>query len=42
MLQRGRPLLYLVFVVAIVILYFPCRWFAGLKARHRNPWLKYL
>jgi len=40
--QWSLPLLYLVFVVAIVILYFPCRWFAGLKARQRNPWLKYL
>jgi hypothetical protein len=36
------PLLYLVFVVAIVILYFPCRWFAELKARRRDQWLSYL
>jgi uncharacterized membrane protein len=26
-------LLYLVFVIAVVLLYFPCRWFAELKAR---------
>jgi len=35
-------LLYLVWVVAIVLLYFPCRWFADLKARKRDWWLKYL
>src|SRR5262249_30513512 len=29
-------LLYLVFVVAVMILYFPCRWFAGLKARNKD------
>jgi len=36
------PLLYLVFAVAIVILYFPCRWFAELKARRSDKWLSYL
>ena len=36
------PLLYLVFAVAIGLLYLPCRWFAGLKARRRDPWLSYL
>lgn len=36
------PLLYLVFAVAIVLLYFPCRWFADLKARRRDWWLRYL
>jgi len=35
-------LLYLVWGVAIVLLYFPCRWFADLKARKRDWWLKYL
>ncbi|HEV8538154.1 MAG TPA: heparan-alpha-glucosaminide N-acetyltransferase domain-containing protein, partial [Bacteroidota bacterium] len=35
-------LLYVVWVVAIVILYFACRWFAGLKARRRDWWLSYL
>jgi uncharacterized membrane protein len=38
----GLPLLYLVFVIVIVLLYFPCRWFAGLKARHKWSWLRYL
>ena len=36
------PLLYLVTLIAIAILYVPCRWFADLKARRREPWLRYL
>ena len=36
------PLLYLVFAVAIALLYFPCRWFAQLKARRSDKWLSYL
>jgi hypothetical protein len=36
------PLLYLVFAVAIVILCFPCLWFARLKARRSDWWLRYL
>jgi uncharacterized membrane protein len=36
------PLLYLVWAVAILILYFPCRWFAGLKSRRKDWWLSYL
>jgi len=35
-------LLYLVFIVDVVLLYFPCRWFAGVKARGRAKWLSYL
>jgi len=35
-------LLYLVFAIAIALLYLPCRWFADLKSRRRNPWLAYL
>ena len=35
-------LLYLVWWVAIVILYLACRWFAGLKARRRDAWLRYV
>ena len=35
-------LLYLVWVVAVVILYFACRWFVGVKARRRDWWLGYL
>ena len=35
-------LLYLVWLIAVVLLYFPCRWYADLKARRRDWWLKYL
>ena len=34
--------LYAVWAIAIVLLYFPCRWFAGLKARRKEWWLSYL
>lgn len=36
------PLLYLVWAVAITLLYFVCHWFADLKARRKDWWLKYL
>jgi uncharacterized membrane protein len=36
------PLLYLVFACTIAILYVPCRWFAGVKARSGAWWLRYL
>jgi uncharacterized membrane protein len=36
------PLLYAVWLLAIVILYFPCRWFADLKSRKKSRWLSYL
>lgn len=35
-------LLYLVWAIAIVVLYVMCRWYANLKARSRSPWLSYL
>ena len=35
-------LLYLVWALAIVLLYFPSRWYAELKARRSDWWLKYL
>ena len=35
-------LLYLVWGLAIVILYFACRWFADLKARRSEGWLKFV
>ena len=38
----GLPLLYLVWAVAIVMLYLPCRWFAGVKARRKDWWLSYV
>ncbi len=36
------PLLYLVWAVAIVLLYFASRWFAGFKASKEYWWLSYL
>jgi uncharacterized membrane protein len=37
----GLPLLYLVWGITIVLLYFPCRWFAEVKARRNDRWLRY-
>ena len=34
--------LYVVWALAIAILYVACRWFAGVKARRRDWWLSYL
>jgi uncharacterized membrane protein len=40
----GVPLwgAYLWWLAVVAILYFPCRWYAGVKARSRNPLLNYL
>ncbi|HTE43752.1 MAG TPA: heparan-alpha-glucosaminide N-acetyltransferase domain-containing protein [Gemmatimonadaceae bacterium] len=35
-------LLYVVWAIVVVALYFPCRWFAKLKAQKRSAWLSYL
>lgn len=36
------PLLYLVWAIAVVMLYGACRWYAGLKARRRDWWMKFV
>ena len=36
------PLLYLVYAVCLALLYFPCRWYAGLKAKRRSRLLSYV
>ena len=37
------PMVYFWFVVVVFLMYFPCRWFAGVKARHKDVWwLSYL
>ncbi|MBS1599902.1 MAG: DUF1624 domain-containing protein [Bacteroidetes bacterium] len=33
---------YLVWISVIIILYFPCRWYAKYKATHKNWWLSYV
>jgi uncharacterized membrane protein len=35
-------LLYLVFAVCVVALYFPCRWFARVRATSKTGWLSYV
>ena len=38
----GLGLLYLVFAIDVAILYVACRWFAAVKARRHDAWLRYL
>jgi uncharacterized membrane protein len=40
--QWSLTLLYAVFAVVIVLLYFPCRWFARVKSQGRAGWLRYI
>ncbi|MDB4914232.1 MAG: hypothetical protein JWM95_1876, partial [Gemmatimonadetes bacterium] len=35
-------LLYLVFVVDVCILYWPCRWFAVYRSEHRQSWVRFI
>jgi uncharacterized membrane protein len=39
---HGLPFIYAMWALAIVLLYFPCAWFADLKARRKDWWLSYL
>jgi uncharacterized membrane protein len=39
---HGLPFMYLMWLTAVMTLYFPCRWFAGLKQRRKDWWLSYL
>jgi len=36
------PVIYAVWIFVVAVLYFPCKWFAGVKARRRDWWLSYL
>lgn len=38
----GLGTLYVVWAVAVLLLYWPCRWFAELKIRRKDWWLRYL
>jgi uncharacterized membrane protein len=35
-------LLYLVYAICVLVLYFPCRWYAELRARKKSKWLSYI
>jgi uncharacterized membrane protein len=39
---HNLPFIYLMWITAVVILYFPCRWFMGVKQRRKDWWLSYL
>jgi uncharacterized membrane protein len=39
---HNLPFIYLMWLTTIVLLYFPCRWFAGVKRRRRDSWLGYI
>ena len=36
------PMLYLVTAIVVIVLYFPCRWFARQKVEARKPWMSFL
>lgn len=36
------PLLYLVWAIAVVLLYVPCRWYADVKGRRGSAWMRYV
>ena len=40
----GHPLwiVYFVWMLVIIILYFPCRWYSKYKATHKHWWLSYI
>jgi uncharacterized membrane protein len=38
----GLPSVYAAWAIVLAILYMPCHWFAGVKARHPGGWLAYL
>jgi uncharacterized membrane protein len=38
----GLPVVYLTWLAVVVLLYFPCAWFAGYRRRNKAWWLSYL
>jgi hypothetical protein len=38
---HGLRVVYLTWLVLLVILYFPCAWFAEYRRRHKAWWLSY-
>lgn len=41
-LGHGLPVVYCIWVIVVLSLYFPCRWFSRLTARRCDWWLSYL
>jgi uncharacterized membrane protein len=39
---HNLPYIYFIWALAVVMLYWPCRWWAGLKQRRKDWWLSYL
>lgn len=39
---HALPFVYVMWLLALLILYFPCRWFTGVKHRRKDWWLSYL
>lgn len=39
---HNLPFIYLMWIIAVLILYLPCRWWAGLKQHRKDWWLSYL
>lgn len=40
--QWSLGLLYLVYFICLIVLYFPCRWYARMRTSRRSPWLSYI
>jgi uncharacterized membrane protein len=40
--RYSLTMLYVVTALCVWMLYFPCRWYRDLKARHRGTWLDYI
>jgi uncharacterized membrane protein len=38
----GLPFVYLMWLTVVIILYFPCRWYEGVKQRRKDWWLSYI
>jgi uncharacterized membrane protein len=39
---HALPVVYAVWIAVVLLLYFPCRWFMGVKQRRRDWWLAYM
>jgi hypothetical protein len=38
----GLPAVYAIWIAIVVLMYAPCRWYGGVKARDTSGWLSYL